>query len=179
MENASAPEDRQDLARRANAILSAGIFLFFVAHIAFGCAFLLGLITDSLAFLVWVAVGLAGVHVVMCIVTSYKMLSDTVRPPSDKKKRHLVLKWVTGGLVLLVAGVHVAVGGGLQESGRLVVLLVEMALAFCLASHTYIGVKSLLKDLGIARRYRTALRMVICVLAGLCIISLACGIAAT
>lgn len=113
---------------------------------------------------------------ITCVITSYQMLNDKVRPPSVRKKRHLILKWVTGVLILPVAIMHMGIGMGLWKMAWPISLLMDIALVICLAWHTFVGVKSLLKDLNINRRYRTVLRIVICTLAGIYVVALISGI---
>ena len=75
--------------------------MFFFAHAAFGVTAEHFAIPRSLMLLVWVGVAVCAAHVVLSALTSREMLLDTVRPPSLKKKRHLVLKWVSGIVLLL------------------------------------------------------------------------------
>lgn len=100
----------QDRTRWTNGILAALAALLFFLHAALGCLFALGIVSNLIAFMVWIAIGIAGLHVITCVITSFQMLNDKVRPPSVRKKRHLVLKWVTGVLILLVAGMHMGIG---------------------------------------------------------------------
>ena len=64
--------------------------MFFFAHAAFGVTAEHFVIPRSLILLVWVGVAVCAAHVVLSALTSREMLLDTVRPPSLKKKRHLV-----------------------------------------------------------------------------------------
>jgi hypothetical protein len=152
--------------RCINGIVSAILVCFFLAHAALGSASLLCQIPRTFEFLIWVGVGGIAIHILLCTVTSKQMLDDKTRPPSAKKKKHLVLKWLSGTLLVLAAVLHIAGFGTSPASGYhnffLVVLLFITAL---LASHIYIGTKSLLKDLNMDRRYKIPVRLAVCVLA--------------
>lgn len=154
--------------RWVNGVLSAIIGCFFLAHSLMGGASMAFGFESALKALAWAGVAGICAHVVLCAVTSYQMMTDTVRPPSSKKKRHMALKWATGALLLVTAAVHFTVLGtgsasasGVQASGAALAL----ALLVVLAAHLCIGAKSLLKDLNIDRTYRTAFRAVVVVLA--------------
>ena len=126
-------------ARRFNGVVSAAITAIFLAHsVLGGLAAITGFISP-LAWLVWVGVGLICVHVVASIVTSREQLSDVERPPSSRKKRHLALKWATGGLLAAVALAHVV----LPKSSELATACI-LALCVVLAVHLCVGSKSLL-----------------------------------
>lgn len=155
-------------ARRVNGVVSAAIVVFFCIHGAMGCIALLTGFTSPLAVIVWFGVALVGVHVIMSVVTSYQQLTDTVRPPSPQKRRHLMWKWLTGGLLLVCAGAHIAASwvlGPHASQTTVTGALLTAAVAVVLATHLCFGAKSLLKDLGLDRRYRTAFRVVVIVIA--------------
>ena len=148
--------------RKTNAIVAAIITAFFLAHASFGATALHVDIPSSLAWTVWIGAALACIHVVLCIATSKSMLTDTKRPPSQKKKRHLALKWVTGALLLVVATPHAAEFFGSDRTPLLAILLL-----CAVAAHSCVGAKSLLKDLGLPRAWRPAFRAIVCIIATL------------
>ena len=144
--------------RKANGILALVIAILFAAHAALGALSQHVDIPHALAPLVWVGVALAVAHIVMCLFTSRSMLTDTVRPPSDKKKRHLALKWVTGAALVAAVVAHIIIGT--ETSGKVAVV----AVAVFLALHVCTGMKSLLKDLGWPRSLRDPLRVACCII---------------
>lgn len=165
--------------RTANGVVSAAIVVIFLGHAVLGSLSALFGITSPFTWLIWIGVGLIGVHVAASIVTSREQLNDPERPPSTRKKRHLALKWATGGLLLVAAAVHVvsirAWGvDAVQSSASGAVLIV--VLASILAVHLNVGSKSLLKDLGIDRRYQLAFRIVVCALAAFFAIAAIVGV---
>lgn len=158
-------------ARFVNGVIAALITVFFLVHGSLGSLSVLGCFSGSLVWLVWGAVFLACVHVVVSIVTSYQQLTDVEFPPSARKKRHLALKWVTGGLLALVALAHIVLPPS-TTLAALVIIVVSVALAV----HLCVGSKSLLKDLEIDRRYKMAFRVVVCVFAGLFALAMIVGV---
>ena len=170
------PMNKRSTARTINGIVSAVIVCVFLIHAT------LGSLQPHLAlpapprWIVWAGMVFVGIHVVVCIVTSYEQLTDRVRPPSPAKKRHLVLKWATGIALIAVAGIHI---WRVQEIGAAAALrspegaVWTVALAVLLAMHIWAGSKSLLKDLGIDRRWRGAVRAGACAFAALfCLLAL-------
>ena len=153
------------LARIINGIVSALMTcLLFVHGVWAAAAITLGAPMPP-AWIAWAGVACATAHVILCIITSWEQLTDTVRPPSSRKKRHLALKWATGALLAVVAGLHVA-RVAITPAWAVAALIV--ALATALAAHVCVGSKSLLKDLGIDRRWRPAVRAVAVVACLLC-----------
>ena len=139
--------------RAINGIASAVIVVLFIAH---GLTRVAGGMGPS--FIVWAGVAIVLVHVLLSVGTSTEMLSDTVRPPSTKKKLHLVLKWVSGTLLGAFALAHAL---GLVDSNKWFLC----ALALLIAWHAWVGSRSLLKDLRIDTRYRNMLRIILCIAA--------------
>ena len=165
--------------RVINGVVSALIVVFFLVHGTLGAASTFTGFVSPFAWLVWVGVALVGVHVIMSIVTSRQQLSDKEHPPSPRKVRHLVLKWCTGGLLAIIAGTHIVLvrmvgvqAMQTQVSGVLVIVV----LAIVLAVHLCVGSKSLLKDLGIDRRYKTVFRVVVCVIAAAIAVAAIAGV---
>ncbi len=155
-------------ARLANGVISSAIVVFFLIHGVLGSlSGLIGL-KSPFTWFVWVGVALVGMHVVISIVTSREQLADVERPPSARKKRHLALKWATGGLLLATAAAHIVTmrlwGAAAMQSSISGVVL-TCVLAAMLAVHLCVGAKSLLTDLGIDRKFMTVFRAVVCVLA--------------
>ena len=150
-------------ARRANGCISTFIVAFFIAHGILGCALLAFGFNDALSVAVWAGVGVAGLHVVLCVATSAYQLTDTVRPPSVHKKRHLALKWFTGVLLAAAVLVHVLCFRVFGESGEALTVVGGLAIAVVaalLSAHVCVGAKSLLKDVGIDRAYRPVVKAV-------------------
>ena len=125
--------------RKANALAAALLTAFFLAHALLGAFSRLFLNADAPAIIVWAFISVAFVHIALCLITSRLMLTDTVRPPSRKKKNHLWLKWASGAALAACAAPHVL---GRDASARWFILLVLALLAW----HAYIGCKSLARD---------------------------------
>lgn len=156
--------------RRFNGVVAAIITALFLAHAAMGSLSALTGFQSPLSIIVWLGVVLVVVHVIASVVTSYEQLSDAERPPSSRKKRHLALKWVTGGLLGVVAVAHIVFPKSTMAATALVVVL-----AIVLAVHLCVGGKSLLKDIGLDVRYKMAYRVVVCVIAGAAVVALLIG----
>ena len=148
--------------RKTNAIVAAIITAFFLAHATLGATALHVDIPSSLSWTVWIGAALVCAHIVFCIATSTSMLTDAKRPPSQKKKRHLALKWITGALLLAVAIPHAAEFYGGDRTPLLAILLI-----IAVAAHACVGAKSLLKDLSLPRTWRPAFRAIVCIIAAL------------
>ncbi|WP_166079529.1 hypothetical protein [Xiamenia xianingshaonis] len=157
--------------RTLNGIVAAVLVAAFFGHALFGVLRLHGDFAGQGAWLVWIVVGLMGAHVGLSAATSRSMLADEQRPPSTRKKRHLALKWVSGAALLAVALFHMAFGlvGG-AEGFRIVLLAVLVLLAW----HCLVGVKSLLKDLGLPKELRGAVRTLLAVAAAVLAFLLFC-----
>ncbi|MDO4290996.1 MAG: hypothetical protein Q4C41_07195 [Eggerthellaceae bacterium] len=154
--------------RAVNGAVSACIAVFFVVHASIGSVMGFVPLSTNFAWAVWLGVGLAAAHVVLCVATSVQQLTDAVRPPSIHKKRHLALKWATGAALFAVAAAHVVVArtaGAHDMLADISGVAVIVALATALAVHLCVGSKSLLKDLNISRSYRTAVRAAACAFA--------------
>ncbi len=124
----------------ANALAAALLTAFFLAHALLGAFSRLFLNADAPTIIVWAFIFVAFVHIALCLITSRLMLTDTVRPPSRKKKNHLWLKWASGAALAACAAPHAL---GWDASARWFTLLVLALLAW----HAYIGCKSLARDL--------------------------------
>ncbi|MBP3866956.1 MAG: hypothetical protein J6D25_04020 [Eggerthellaceae bacterium] len=161
--------------RFANGIVSALIVVFFLAHGLLGSfAFALPS-AHPLLWVVWVGVGFVVLHVALSVVTSYQQLSDREFPPSARKKRHLALKWATGGLLAASIVAHIACMRVpvLVIAAPFLPKLSTVVLSAVLAWHISVGMKSLLKDIGLSKQLMTPLRVLVCMLAAaFCIMSL-------
>ena len=165
-------------ARRINGIVSAFILCLFLAHACIGTIAGLAPLEFSPNLLLRAGTMLVLVHVVACMVTSYEQLTDIVRPPSVQKKRHLVLKWITGALLLCIACFHVVRVNELDLASAIhspVGTAITIALVAALAWHSWTGTKSLLKDLNIDRKYRNVVRALVSAVALLLAVALALG----
>ncbi|WP_206214660.1 hypothetical protein [Adlercreutzia sp. ZJ242] len=139
----------------------------FFLHAIVGTLWLRFGLSDHLAWVVWVAVSVAGAHIGLSAATSCSMLTDRQRPPSSRKRMHLVLKWASGGMLLTAALIHVTAGlTGRTPEARCFLLAVVALLTW----HSFVGAKSLLKDLGIPTRLKGSLRaLMITVAAVVCL----------
>ncbi|MBQ6586168.1 MAG: hypothetical protein IJH83_05105 [Coriobacteriales bacterium] len=140
--------------RTFGAWIALAITLLFLAHACLGTLRQFWPnIPSSLEWLVWVGVGLIGVHVVLAGATTYAMWTDTVRPPSERKKQHQIKKWVTGGILLLAAIFHqLWLGHGIWTQ----LIMALTAVALCV--HLFTSMKSLTRDLGLSKAWRTPAR---------------------
>jgi hypothetical protein len=155
--------DRQPGFRRINGIVSAVLVVFFLVHAALGSMSLLPPTPRSIDLLIWAGCGLLVLHVVLSTLTSWQMLTDKQRPPSKRKKEHLVLKWLSGVVFLVLVCLHI--GGsvlGLTLGNGLIYPVTALLLVGALALHTSVGVKSLTRDLDLNRRLRNPVRLVVC-----------------
>jgi len=147
--------------RFINGCISGLLLVAFMAHAAFGSLAVRWGRVSSLSMLIWLGVALMLAHLVLCILTSQQMLTDKVRPPSARKQRHLVLKWLTGAALVVVAVAHIAaIRCGLPFNGW-VFIVIALLLLLTLASHAIVGTKSLLKALNLPRSLRLPLRLLI------------------
>ena len=153
--------------RKVNGAIAGVLCLFFLVHGILGILWTSGAINAELAFVIWAFFIAALVHGLLSIVTSRQMLHDAERPPSRRKKRHLVLKRVTGLALLLIACVH-----ALLPEHAAAWPSVSILVALALAVHMYVGGKSLTSDLGLPRGMCIALRLVAIAWAGIVCIGL-------
>ncbi|WP_165056448.1 MULTISPECIES: hypothetical protein [unclassified Adlercreutzia] len=155
--------------RRVNGSAAAIIVAAFFLHAIMGALWLRFGFSDHLAWVAWIAAGVAGAHVGLSAATSYSMMADRRRPPSSRKKAHLALKWASGGMLLAAALIHVAAGltGGALDARCF--LLIVLAL---LTWHCFVGAKSLLKDLGIPIRHKGGLRALMAMAAAVACLAL-------
>ena len=148
--------------RRANGVVSLCLVGALALHAVANSLRLGGIDAPSFALLAWAAVCAGVAHAALCIATSAAMLSDTERPPSHKKKQHLVVKWVTGALVAIAAGLHVAASQGvLGPAGAQAGRWLMVAAAVALGAHLWTGTRSLLKDVGLPRSWKPAVRALV------------------
>lgn len=158
--------------RKINAGIAAALTVFFIAHELLGMLWSYSAVEQKLAFLVWIGVAVAAIHVLLCLATSKSMLGDEKRPPSAKKKRHLALKWVTGGVVLAAAALH-----AMQIQVPLLLFCTGMCTAAFLAVHVCTGVKSLTRDLNMPSTARTPFKVIViaatCAICGALILNFA------
>lgn len=147
-------------ARVVNGVIAALITIILLVHGTMGSLSSLLGFSGKYAWVVWGAVILICLHVVMSLVTSTQQLTDKEFPPSPRKKAHLALKWVTGGLLAVVAVAHI-----ILPKSSITAAGVIVAVSVLLAVHVCVGSKSLLKDLGFDRKYKWPLRVVVCLFA--------------
>lgn len=145
--------------RRVNAWLSVLVSVLFLLHSCMGAAyFVLPGMRTAPRLLLWLGVLLILAHIVASIITTNQMLTDTVRPPSARKKRHQLKKWVTGVLFVLAAGVHIgAQANGVLQGASAVLLMAVVSVLLCV--HLCTGVKSLTRDMALSPSLRWPLRL--------------------
>lgn len=154
-------------ARVANAVAACFIMLLFLVHACLGTLKLYWPdMPSSLEFIVWFGVAVIVVHVILSIATTYEMWTDTVRPPSERKKRHQILKWVTGVLLACAIVVHQLCVAQLLPSSVVDVLALPTLIvtAVLLCWHLFVGAKSLTRDLNLRGAFRTPLRVAVIVI---------------
>lgn len=167
-------------ARLVNGVISALIVVFFVAHSLLGGLEALVPLASPPALVMWAGICIVGIHVVVSIITSREQLTDTAFPPSKRKKRHLALKWITGGILLAAIAAHVAC---IQAFGPDAVqasatsTLVTLALVAALTVHIWVGAKSLITDLNLDKGLIKPFRVIICALAAAIGCIIAAGVA--
>jgi hypothetical protein len=148
--------------RCINAVVAAVLLVAFLAHAVLTAALGMPPIGAATAIgLLYALAALTGVHVIISLVTSTFMLSDTNRPPSGRKKRHLALKWATGATLLVAGYPHVTHAPLFAACTWLVPMLLLGALAW----HGWTGAKSLARDLGMSGSLKTPLRIGLCLVA--------------
>ena len=159
--------NKRPTSRIVNGAISAFIVCFFIAHGFLGSLGPMLSLSSSMAWVVWVGMVIVAVHVVASIVTSYQQMTDKQFPPSPRKKRHLVFKWVTGILLASAVAVHVACMrvAGLVLAAPFLPKTATVVLSGVLAWHICVGMKSLLTDVGLDKKLVNPLRVVVCVLA--------------
>lgn len=153
--------------RKVNGAVAGVLCLFFLVHGVLGILWTSATVTMELAFVIWAFFIVALVHGLLSIVTSRQMLHDAERPPNRRKKRHFVLKWVTGLALLLVACIHALLP---EHAAAWSSVSILVALAF--AVHMYVGEKSLASDLGLPRGMCISFRLVAIVWAAIVCIGL-------
>ncbi|MDO5117535.1 MAG: hypothetical protein Q4D34_03520 [Eggerthellaceae bacterium] len=154
-------------ARVVNAVAACFIMLLFLVHACLGTLKLYWPdMPSSLEFIVWFGVAVIVFHVIASIVTTYEMWTDTVRPPSDRKKRHQVLKWVTGVLLACSIVVHQLCVAQLLPPAAVDTLTLPALIvtAILLCWHLFVGAKSLTRDLNLRGALRTPLRVMFIVI---------------
>ena len=147
-------ERKNKLLRRIGAVVATALAVFYFIHAALGATAQPGAIPESARLLVWAFSAIIVVHIFICIGTTWFMFTDQVRPPSKAKKRHQILKWATGAILLLLALAHVI---GVPIDGHIIMLALLAALAW----HCYVGAKSVARDLGLPRGAKVPIRVVL------------------
>lgn len=168
-----ATEKTIERTRRILGVVSALVVAVFAIHMVVGCIYLGGNVSNAWAWVVWIGVALIVVHIIVAVATTVLMLTDAVNPPSRRKKNHQVLKWATGCLLLAFMAAHITQvvhGALLGASPSFIVMTV--ALIACLTWHSWTGVKSFTKDLGLSSSWRTPFRIIICAFSCLCALAL-------
>ena len=163
--------DNRSKARLINGIIAAVITIVFLIHGALGSVSAVTGFTGSLSWVVWGAVILLMLHVAVSVVTSVQQLNDAERPPSRRKKAHLLLKWVTGGLLAIAAIAHIVLPKSMTVSAYVII-----AVSIALAVHLCVAAKSWLADLSIDRRWKWPFRMVVCICAALFVLAMLKGV---
>lgn len=154
------PAKTATLLRCANALVAALLMMAFLAHALLSSSAGASPGMASLLMPLMTLAAMAFTHAVISIATSALMLSDTIRPPSARKKRHLAFKWLSGIALLLAGAAHVA-----HFPAGMPTWIVALVLLMTLTWHSLTGMKSLVRDLGMRRKARIPLKMACCALA--------------
>lgn len=147
--------------RLVNAGVAALLVAAFLGHALFASAAGADAASRAPYPLLYCLLALAAVHIGLSVATTLLMWNDSMRPPSEKKKRHQVLKWVTGAVVLAVLCVHVV-------HPAVVPAVTWTASAVLLAAfvwHGWTGMKSLARDLRVPGKAKVPLRIALVALA--------------
>ena len=144
--------------RAPNAFAAAFIVIFFLVHASLGVFAILSGWRGALAWTVWVGAGVIGFHIIMSLATTISMFTDKVRVASKGKRRHQLLKWATGGCIVLMFAWHVSGAQRLLDAPSFLVAIAAVALISALCWHVWIGAKSLTHDLRISPEFRMPIR---------------------
>lgn len=148
--------------RKVNGIISLALVLVVGAHALPGLFPFAEPSVHLLQTLGWAIVCLGVGHALLSVGTSTQMLTDTVRPPSEGKKRHLVLKWATGLAVAGAVALHACASAGMLPGMGKQALAATVVLVLALTGmHVYVGTRSLLKDIGLPRSWKSAARALV------------------
>ena len=150
-------------ARVTNAIAASVIMVLFLVHACLGTLKLYWPdMPSNLEFIVWFGVAVIVFHVIASIVTTREMWIDTQRPPSNRKKRHQILKWITGALLACAIVVHQLCVAQLLPLAAVDMLTLPTLIvtAILLCWHLFVGAKSLTRDLNLRGALRMPLRVV-------------------
>lgn len=160
--------NKRSKARFVNGVISAFIVAFFVTHSLLGSLEAHVPLTSPPALIMWAGIGVVGAHMAASIITSREQLTDVDFPPSKRKKRHLALKWITGGILLTVVVAHIACTRAFGPDAMQAFstsTFVALALIAVLTVHIWVGAKSLVTDLGLSKGLVKPFRIAACVLA--------------
>lgn len=153
--------------RAPNAFAAAFIVIFFLVHASLGVFAILSGWRGALAWTVWIGAGVIGFHIIMSLATTISMFTDKVRVASKGKRRHQLLKWATGGCIVLMFAWHVSGAQRLLDAPSFLVAVAAVALISALCWHVWIGAKSLTHDLRISPVFRTPIRGVFITIAAI------------
>lgn len=165
-------KDTASRVRLANAIAAAVLAVAFLGHALLGSLAHLEPLPAPPMALLWVLVGVACAHAALSVATTVFMRRDTERPPSVRKKRHQLLKWVSGAVLAAATALHVTQVPlfGLSQGATALVLLAAFAW------HGWAGMKSLSRDLGASSALKKPLRAVLCAGVGACVAMMAAAV---
>ncbi len=158
--------------RAPNAFAAAFIVVFFLIHASLGVFAVLSGWRGTLAWTVWIGAGVIGFHIIMSLATTISMFTDKVRVASKGKRRHQLLKWATGGCIVLMFAWHVSGAQRLLDAPNILVAIAAVALISALCWHVWIGAKSLTHDLRISPAFRTPIRGIFVAVAAILSIAL-------
>lgn len=147
--------------RLVNAGVAALLVVAFLGHALFASAAGADAVSRAPYPLLYCLLALVAVHIGLSVATTLLMWNDSVRPPSEKKKRHQVLKWVTGTVVLAVLCVHVVHPAVVPA----VTWAVSAVLLAAFVWHGWTGMKSLARDLRVPGKAKVPLRIALVALA--------------
>ena len=153
--------------RAPNAFAAAFIVVFFLVHASLGVFAILRGWRGALAWTVWIGAGVIGFHIIMSLATTISMFTDKVRVASKGKRRHQLLKWATGGCIVLMFAWHVSGAQRLLDAPSFLVAIAAVAVISALCWHVWIGAKSLTHDLRISPVFRMPIRGVFITIAAI------------
>ena len=99
---------KRSTARFVNGVLAGFAVAFFCVHSLLGGLKGFVSLESPAEWVLWCGIGVVLVHVAVSVVTSLGQLTDADFPPSPRKKRHLALKWATGGVLAATVLAHIA-----------------------------------------------------------------------
>lgn len=166
-------EKKRSLPRRANGFVAGFLVVFFfLAHSLLGSLSLVAPISNNFAWIAWIGTSVVAVHVVLSVLTTREKLTQADKEPTLKKKLKIAARWATGLAIAAVAGLHITsivLYGDSAVQSTQVGNVAVLVLVVLLAVHVFLGIKSLVRDLGASKeqkdQLKTPLRVAVCLVA--------------